>query len=66
MIELGLDDAFGRAVCLIEWPERLGRTAPALALRISFSQDGEGRRLVLAGSADWADRLSRIDGYADA
>jgi tRNA threonylcarbamoyladenosine biosynthesis protein TsaE len=66
VIELGLDDAFGRAVCLIEWPERLGRTAPALALHICFLQDGEGRRLVLTGSADWDDRLSRIGGYADA
>jgi tRNA threonylcarbamoyladenosine biosynthesis protein TsaE len=66
VIELGLDDAFGRTVCLIEWPERLGRTAPALALHICFLQDGEGRRLVLTGSADWDDRLSRIGGYADA
>lgn len=66
VIELGLEDAFGRAICLIEWPERLGRATPASALRIDFSQDGEGRRVVLAGSADWAERLSRIGGYVDA
>jgi tRNA threonylcarbamoyladenosine biosynthesis protein TsaE len=66
VIELGLDDAFGRAVCLIEWPERLGRTVPASALHICFSQDGEGRRLVLTGSAEWDNRLSRIGGSADA
>lgn len=65
VIELGLEDAFGRAICLIEWPERLGRAAPASALRLSFSQDGEGRRVVLTGSADWAERLSRIGGFAD-
>ncbi len=65
VIELGLDDAFGHAICLIEWPERLGRAAPASALRLGFSQDGEGRRVVLTGSADWAERLSRIGGFAD-
>ena len=66
VIERGLEDAFGRAICLIEWPERLGRATPASALRIDFLQDGEGRRVVLAGSADWAERLSRIGGYVDA
>lgn len=66
VMELGLEDAFGRAICLIEWPERLGRAVPASALRLSFSQDGEGRRVVLTGSADWAGRLSRIGGFAHA
>jgi tRNA threonylcarbamoyladenosine biosynthesis protein TsaE len=66
VIELGLDDAFDRAICLIEWPERLGRAAPASALRLSFAQDGEGRRVVLSGSADWAGRLLRIGGFAHA
>lgn len=64
--ELGLEDAFGRAICLIEWPERLGRATPSSALRIHFSQDGEGRRAVLTGSADWAERLSRIGSVSDA
>ena len=66
VIELGLDDAFGRAICLVEWPERLGRAAPDSALRLTFSQDGEGRRIVLTGSAEWAERLSQIGGYARA
>jgi len=65
-MELGLEDAFGRAICLIEWPERLGRAVPASALSLSFSQDGEGRRVVLTGSADWAGRLSRIGRFAHA
>jgi tRNA threonylcarbamoyladenosine biosynthesis protein TsaE len=64
VIELGLDDAFGRAICLVEWPERLGRATPDSALRLTFSQDGEGRRIVLTGSAEWAERLSQIGGYA--
>ena len=66
VIELGLDDAFGRAICLVEWPERLGRATPDSALRLTFSQDGEGRRVVLTGSAEWAERLSQIGGYARA
>jgi tRNA threonylcarbamoyladenosine biosynthesis protein TsaE len=66
VIELGLDDAFRRAVCLVEWPERLGRNTPDSALRLTFSQDGEGRRVVLTGSAEWAERLSQIGGYARA
>ena len=66
VIELGLDDAFGRAICLVEWPERLGRATPDSALRLTFSQDGEGRRIVLTGSVEWAERLSQIGGYARA
>jgi len=66
VIELGLDDAFGRAICLVEWPERLGRATPDSALRLTFSQDGEGRRVLLTGSAEWAERLSQIGGYARA
>ncbi len=66
VIELGLDDAFGRAICLIEWPERLGSAVPVSALRITFAGDGEGRRVGLTGSADWAERLARIGGFAHA
>ena len=32
--ELGLEDAFDEAVCLIEWPDRLGPLAPARRLEI--------------------------------
>lgn len=66
VIELGLDDAFGRAICLVEWPERLGQATPASALRVLFLQDGDGRQVILTGSQDWADRLLQIDGFADA
>ena len=43
--ELGLGDAFGDAICLVEWPERLGDLAPPNAARLTFSVDGDGRRL---------------------
>jgi tRNA threonylcarbamoyladenosine biosynthesis protein TsaE len=44
-LELGLTEAFGDAICLIEWPDRLGAFAPARAmrLRLGFPPSGEGR-----------------------
>ena len=37
LIELGLDEAFETALCLVEWPERLGPLAPADALHLALS-----------------------------
>lgn len=34
--ELGLEDAFREAICLIEWPDRLGKDQPENAIRLSF------------------------------
>lgn len=61
-IELGLQDAFDTALCLIEWPERLGDLAPAdaLHLRFDYCAGGASRRVVLAGTASWAARLADI------
>ena len=42
--ELGLDEAFEHAICLVEWPDRLGRDAPANAIRIRLVPQGAGRR----------------------
>lgn len=47
--ELGLDDAFQRAITLVEWPDRLGRHVPPQALRIALAVDGDGRRAVIRG-----------------
>jgi tRNA threonylcarbamoyladenosine biosynthesis protein TsaE len=47
--ELGLDDAFSRAICLIEWPDRLGGHQPPGALRLRLDPAGEGRRAILSG-----------------
>ncbi len=49
--ELGLSDAFETAICLIEWPERLGEEAPADALRLAFAYDDEARIVTLSASA---------------
>ncbi|MFC3613384.1 tRNA (adenosine(37)-N6)-threonylcarbamoyltransferase complex ATPase subunit type 1 TsaE [Lutimaribacter marinistellae] len=37
--ELGLIDAFESAICVIEWPDRLGPLAPASALTMRFRTD---------------------------
>lgn len=47
--ELGLDEAFGSAICLVEWPDRLGRHQPADALRLRLDLSGEGRTAQLTG-----------------
>ena len=48
VIELGLEAAFSTAICLIEWPDRLGDLTPANALHLAFSLEGEGRRVTLS------------------
>lgn len=47
--ELGLDAAFDSAICLVEWPDRLGRHQPAGALHVRLEAAGDGRRAVLSG-----------------
>ena len=47
--ELGLMDAIGEDVCLLEWPDRLGALLPDDALKIEIIFDGEGRRVNLTG-----------------
>ncbi len=57
--ELGLIDAFESAICLVEWPDRLGAEAPARALDLQFYAQNEGcaRAVELRGDAVWAQRL---------
>ena len=54
--ELGLDEARGDSVLLIEWPERApGRWPDALALTLDFAPDG-GRRLTATVPTAWEGR----------
>lgn len=54
--ELGLDDAFATAICLVEWPDRL-RAPPPGALTLTFSVEGSGRSLLAEGPEEWRGRL---------
>ncbi|WP_037371802.1 tRNA (adenosine(37)-N6)-threonylcarbamoyltransferase complex ATPase subunit type 1 TsaE [Salipiger mucosus] len=51
--ELGLFEAFETAICLVEWPDRLGELAPpeALSLHFTAGEDEDARRL----EAAWTD-----------
>jgi tRNA threonylcarbamoyl adenosine modification protein YjeE len=46
VLELGLEDAFDTAICLIEWPERLGHL-PANPIHLRLDPAGEGRRATI-------------------
>jgi tRNA threonylcarbamoyladenosine biosynthesis protein TsaE len=60
--ELGIEDAFGEAISLIEWPERLGSLLPRHRLEITllFGDRPEARRAVLDADEDWQRRLVGI------
>ncbi|MEM7488306.1 MAG: tRNA (adenosine(37)-N6)-threonylcarbamoyltransferase complex ATPase subunit type 1 TsaE, partial [Pseudomonadota bacterium] len=62
VLELGLEEAFRDAVCLIEWPDRLGPDTPPDALRLDFALDGPGRSLAISGPPAALDRLMPLDG----
>ncbi|SPH23516.1 tRNA threonylcarbamoyladenosine biosynthesis protein TsaE [Defluviimonas aquaemixtae] len=53
LAELGLDEAFETAICLVEWPDRLGDRAPSDALTLSLVPDsaGEAREAQLSSTA---------------
>jgi tRNA threonylcarbamoyladenosine biosynthesis protein TsaE len=59
--ELGLSDAFDNAICLVEWPDRLGPLRPAAALMLEFGEGpGEdARRLTVRWTAArWSETLA--------
>ena len=55
--ELGLEAAFETAICLVEWPDRLGRLAPPDALEIALAVRGDARAAHVRGG-----RAGLIDG----
>ncbi|UWR07209.1 MULTISPECIES: tRNA (adenosine(37)-N6)-threonylcarbamoyltransferase complex ATPase subunit type 1 TsaE [Ruegeria] len=62
--ELGLTGAFDTAICLVEWPDKLGPLQPASALLVQFHADPaaeETRHLTLTWSdPKWTEKLKRI------
>ncbi|HGG65731.1 MAG TPA: tRNA (adenosine(37)-N6)-threonylcarbamoyltransferase complex ATPase subunit type 1 TsaE, partial [Rhodobacteraceae bacterium] len=62
--ELGIEDAFQDAVCLIEWPDRLGDLTPQYALTITLSlTDTPEERLAVLTATDpkWFPLLESLD-----
>jgi len=63
VLELGLDEAFDTAICLVEWPEWLGDLTPRGALRMTFAMtDVPGMRLLTVASdaQRWADVFAAL------
>lgn len=62
LFELGLDEAFEHAICLVEWAERLGDQAPdnALHLTLSPGDEPDTRYMDLTGPAPWRARLAPL------
>lgn len=59
--ELGLIDAFHDAICLVEWPDRLGPLTPATALQIHLAPgaDDDAREVTVTWERDgWAEKLA--------
>ena len=48
VLELGLEDAFPTAICLIEWPDRLGAHMAQDAITVSLDPEGDGRRALIS------------------
>lgn len=57
--ELGVEEALTEAICLIEWPDRLGRLLPAERLDVALAPGPtpDSRRATLTGHGAWAKRL---------
>jgi tRNA threonylcarbamoyladenosine biosynthesis protein TsaE len=58
--ELGLTEAFQEAICLVEWPDRLGPLKPEAALHLTFTTlPEEGARRIAAAweTGDWDSKL---------
>ncbi|SEN55786.1 tRNA threonylcarbamoyladenosine biosynthesis protein TsaE [Pseudorhodobacter antarcticus] len=63
-LELGLDAAFDAAICLVEWPDRLGNLAPPNALHLTLTLEGDGRRATFSGGrAGLSDQLKQANAH---
>ncbi|MEM0948393.1 MAG: tRNA (adenosine(37)-N6)-threonylcarbamoyltransferase complex ATPase subunit type 1 TsaE [Pseudomonadota bacterium] len=62
VIELGLDEAFETAICLVEWPDRLGSFSPSDALTLTFLTGScdTVREVEATGPSPWHTRLADI------
>lgn len=60
-IELGLEDAFEDALCLIEWPDRLSELAPENAVTFHMKAEDAGHSLFATSrSVKWQNKLEAL------
>ena len=65
-MELGLEDAFDNAVCIVEWPDKLGGIRPNRAFELHFglpagSKTARTLRIGSTGIAEAEDRMRVLD-----
>jgi tRNA threonylcarbamoyladenosine biosynthesis protein TsaE len=60
--ELGIEEAFADGICLIEWPDRLGRLAPRRRLDLTLSPGAAetARTATLESHGQWDDRIGDL------
>jgi tRNA threonylcarbamoyladenosine biosynthesis protein TsaE len=60
--ELGIEEAWGEGICLIEWPERIASLLPSERLTIALAQGAtpERRIATLHGAPRWAEIVASI------
>ena len=61
VLELGLEEAFETAICLIEWPDRLGEDIPQDALTLQFTAHQSEHSVEMAAPKNWQSRLRGIN-----
>jgi tRNA threonylcarbamoyladenosine biosynthesis protein TsaE len=59
-LEIGLEEALSDALCLIEWPSRLGSLLPEDRIELAFSEDGEARRVQVRGFGAGVRRVEEL------
>lgn len=73
--ELGFDEALSEGICLVEWPERAEGALLKTTITLSFTHEGDGRRVILSGPEAALARINRslsirrfldVSGYGDA
>lgn len=67
VVDLGLPDAFETAICLIEWPDRLGpyRPTDALEIRLTHTATATARRADMSWSHPKWSKLTDAVGQLD-
>lgn len=58
IVELGIDEAMESAICLIEWPDRLGSHWPHDSALLSFSVGADGHQIRFTASDRWSPALT--------
>lgn len=57
--ELGFDEALAEGICLVEWPQKGEGVLPAGGIALTFTHEGDGRRVAIDGPEPALARIRR-------